>query len=343
MVVDWDEMVGTVLNRSSDPMDIVVPVRDIQFPQWGNSTSHYLTIKSEATDDYDDMEWNFNYSNTAISQLLRRIMFPEKFWYHLRHHDLMAERNRVANELLSHDGGNVMARAYDQTIYGICSPSYERINNEWILQMLGKHGVPERFDCRHFRHDGYPDSMVLKFTSKVENVGDYGIGFTISNSENGLHAFRMSIYIFVLECSNGMIMYKGDVGQNLRHIHKGIERPVGYLDPPSYERRKFFDIEASVVANLDAAEDAIMLERVTDTIEKAKKLTYGLDVTVQHIVDQLKLTVAEKKAYMLSIVEQPQSLWGVVQALTSVAHTELNIAGTPRQEELEAKAWEIIS
>ena len=81
---------------------------------------------------------------------------------------------------------------------------------------------------------------------------------------------------------------------------------------------------------------------MTGIIERSKDVETNLEDTVNRISKRLHLTPNEKKAYNDSIAVHPQNLWGVINALTFVAHTNPLIQGHARQEEIETVAWEYL-
>ena len=345
--VTWDEAKASVDSNYLDAWDFVTPTHNLSLPPRFADTNTNMV-------DVGNLPWEVNESfaltPTAHSQMLGRIKFPERFWNHLGYHGLYSKRESIANDLLVDHDSVAMVRQTGGCVFGLMSPCYERIGHDFVMDVLGNAKISDRFDLKSFKHK--KDYMNLKFTTKVENVGDYGVGFSLTNSESGLSRFRMSTYIFVLACSNGMIANKGEVGTQISMIHKGAKVHMGMLEPPRWANSKFKVLRSQIEKNIALAEDESLLLSITETIDRAKRTTVAdADQHFESISVMLKLSEEEKKAYNDSLKthwatsgegEAQNSLWGSVQALTFVAHTNPIFSSSFRQEEIESEAWNIL-
>lgn len=135
-------------------------------------------------------------------------------------------------------------------------------------------------------------------------------GFFCWNSETGAASFGLTTFLFNHACSNGLV-WGADQVEELRIIHRHRA--------PS----RFYD-EAVPVLNR-FAEDRKLDDRIKDTVYAAMNRRIGS--TCKDVVDFLKdkpFTGREiDRAWDASVGEgdDPTTLWGLVQGLTSVART----------------------
>ena len=195
------------------------------------------------------------------------------------------------------------------------------------------------------------DRLVLKARQKsMREVGDYGVGFVITNSMSGIAAFEMRAYVHVLACANGMILPRGHFMEDLRMVHRGGASPAGLMPPPSYEGKKFDQLSSHIADTIRKARSAEFAEYIGQNIERAK-----LDIiyhnnedeeqdTFHRISNMLRLTQEERESYGEALLrpEHTPNRWGYVQAATWMAH-QAPIVGTDRQEAIESAAWEVLT
>ena len=287
----------------------------------------------------------YTLSDTALNGMLYRLDWARKFWDHIPKKGLRATRNNLADRLLERNHQDVLVRSKDNFIFGMNSPYYERINHDFVTQMLLDNEVMSDFDIVGYRSDY--DFFSIRAISKnnFNEVGDVGLGFIISNSMSGLRALEIKMFVFVLACSNGMIIPQTAVGKMVRRIHKGGRMEYGKQNAPTYAGEKFHEIRSEVAAQIRFARSEELARMTSDTIQQAKETAVEKDAQRERIRNTLKLSETEKKLYNealdLNIRDHGQNVWGWVQAATWMAHRP-PFEGTLRQEELEMAAWRVL-
>lgn len=327
--------------------DIVTPMSNISIKPFESLTDpDRLSIRDFPLWRGDS---GFEMSGTSRSSLLSRISFPPKFWDYLPKKNLRQGRDSIANALLAQSQRGSMVRINGDKVYGVLSPSYERINHDWVIDQLWQNEVPSDFHITDFRADR--DCLVLKAMQKsMKNVGDIGVGFVISNSMSGTAALKMRAYVHVLACSNGMILPAGALTQDLHMVHRGPAMPNGLMAPPSTDTPKMEEVANHIYMAIQKARGEDLLKYVSDQILGAKLV----DMTPNDATDEeeiftrvskmLQLTQDEKTVYVNALARpehRTMNRWGYVQAATWMAH-QSPIEGTQRQEEIEASAWRLL-
>ena len=294
-------------------------------------------------------------TGTAMKAICHRINFPYRFWDDLAYkgrtykekESLGSMRDQLANQLLSLSSDEVLVRSsFSDEIYGVNSLHYERINHDFVWDLLAENEVMADFNLVGMKCSY--DYLSLKFVSKKANkVDDIGTGFIITNSMSGLRALEVKGFVFVLACTNGMIIENGGVGKVVRRIHKGRRLELGGLqDTPDYTRDpKFEEIREKVYNHISYTRSETFKEKVLDKINTAMEKDIKEEEEVERIEGILKLNEEERKTYknflLPNLDTHGKTLWGYVQAATEMAHSP-TFESTLRQEELEHSAWKVL-
>ena len=293
-------------------------------------------------------------TGTAMKAICHRINFPYRFWDDLSYtgktykekESLGIMRDQLANMLISMSSDEVLLRTtFADEIYGVNSLHYERINHDFVWDLLADNEVMADFNLVGMKCSY--DYLSLKLVSKkAKNVDDIGTGFIITNSMSGLRALEIKGFVFVVVCSNGMIVENGGVGEVVRKIHKGRKMGIGVQDKPDYSRDpKFEEIKELVYKQISYARSQTFNDKVLEKIDSAMHIDVLEEEEATRIHNILKLTEKEKERYNVflerNIATHGKTLWGYVQAATAMAHFP-PFDETLRQEELEHAAWRVL-
>ena len=285
---------------------------------------------------------DYGVSHTAMKSVCHRINFPYKFWAHLDFVGECVSRNQLANNLLTNSDDDVLLRFNsERNIYGVNSLHYERINHDFVWSLLANNEVMSDFNIvdMNVTHDYLSVKVISK---NVQEVDDVGVGFIITNSMSGLRALEIKCFVFVLACSNGMIVSQGSLGDIVRRVHKGSKLSIGAQEPPNYRDPKFWQISDLVGNQIMYARSRNFKGIVIDKISKAMETPILEEKDTDKVKNILNLTEKEKAHYNKSLhnnlPQHGRTLWGYVQAATEMAHLP-PFEGTPRQEEIEQDAW----
>jgi hypothetical protein len=293
-------------------------------------------------------------TGTAMKAICHRINFPYRFWDDLSYtgktykekESLGLMRDQLANRLISMSSDEVLLRTtFTDDIYGVNSLHYERINHDFVWDLLADNEVMADFNLVGMKCSY--DYLSLKLVSKkAKNVDDIGTGFIITNSMSGLRALEIKGFVFIVVCSNGMIVENGGVGEVVRKIHKGRKMELGVQDKPDYSRDpKFEEIKELVYKQISYARSQTFNDKVLEKIDSAMHIDVLEEEEATRIHNILKLSEKEKERYNVflerNIVTHGKTLWGYVQAATAMAHFP-PFDETLRQEELEHAAWRVL-
>ena len=135
----------------------------------------------------------------------------------------------------------------------------------------------------------------------------------------------------------------GGVMGGMRKIHRTARADLGVMSNPDVTDYRYREITEDIVARMNAANDEALLHRIQGRIDEAKLLTDPDHVTA--VDDTIKEILTKPERLTYSGFYRPledRSIWGSVQALTAMAHTEELIHLTPRQSVLETRAWDVL-
>lgn len=290
-------------------------------------------------------------TETARDQLLGHINMPRRFYDHMIYKGLSLNVSSDIVKLCGLTDKPVMVRRLN-TVLGpiaiaLLSPSYFRINHDLITDSLNYAGVHIGGDDGPTGGEGFEikkaelhiDRLHVRMLSRGLETGEIGVGLDITNSETGLHPLNVSTFVYVLACSNGMIIKTKDLG-SIRKVHRMAKADYGVLDDPAYNDVRYADLFENIVRRIYAARDEQMLMQIQKTIDRSKELTAPNAIDRIETRIRTMLTAPEKVKYPVYREAEPANVWGSVQALTAMAHNEPTIEDTPRQSVLETRAWD---
>ena len=297
-------------------------------------------------------DWN-DLSPTGLTQLLGHVEMPERFFDHLNDEELHDHAARTINLLLENKNKAVMMRrirtGFGGVITAILSPSYFRINNDFVVDTLEKagitvdsHGLAGNDEFQVKRNTNTPDRLHVRLLSRGVETGDIGIGVDITNSETGLAALNVSPFVYVLACSNGMIIKQQELG-GMRKIHRTARADFGFLPDPDLTEWRYREIAEDIIVRINAANDEKFLLEIQSKIDDSKKITEPKQI--DKLENRIKAILNKPEKLMYTDFYrpiEPGNAWGSIQALTAMAHTEETIENTPRQSELETRAWDFL-
>ena len=309
-----------------------------------DTAGHLTPVENVYCTGFSDENWRTP-TPTALGQLLGHIDFPDRFYHHLCGEGLNGHASTTINLLLEQKDKPVMFRSIGSEIVAVLSPSYFRINNDFVIDATGvlEDGT-EEFQVR--RYANTPDRLHIRLLTRGLDTGEIGIGVDITNSETGLSALSVNTFVYVLACSNGMIIRQKEVDGvmgGMRKVHRTARADLGVMAEPDVADHRYREIAEDLVCRMNVANDEALLHRIQSRIDEAKTFTDPDHVTAVDDTIKKILTKPEKLTY--SGFYRPlegKSVWGSVQALTAMAHTEELIHLTPRQSVLETRAWDIM-
>jgi hypothetical protein len=170
----------------------------------------------------------------------------------------------------------------------------------------------------------------------IKAVGDtVRWGIAIENSEIGAGSLKLSGFVMVLICTNGMVTSKV---LNVRHV--GKREGEGVLSNEALRA----DDKAFWLAARDELR-ALCTEAAFETVVSQLKGLSDTEVVspvaaTKVLAKEFALTEAEEEAVMLSLVQDPNGVgrgqWGMLNAFTAAAKSA---EGFDRQAEIEGLGW----
>jgi len=156
-------------------------------------------------------------TETAERQLCAMNGIPYSFFKDVMRND---ERTQVFNRLCQERGDTEhQFRFHGNTLYGVVSPKYKKIDNIRVLDVLqaaSDSGVglkPIKWTLSH-------DHSRFTFVTDKAGVGELTPSITITNSENGLASLSVWAGVYRWVCTNGMMIPVSDITKS-RWMHIG--------------------------------------------------------------------------------------------------------------------------
>jgi hypothetical protein len=261
---------------------------------------------------------------------------PSLFETNVRHWMTNEPKARMIRGLTNGDGEMMTGRAW-------MSDKFRRLDNIEVARTL----LPE-FDnlgTEVVFHQAAVTEQKLHIRAlfpalerDIKAVGDtVRWGISIENSEIGAGSLKLSGFVLVLACTNGMVTTKV---LNVRHV--GKREGEGVLSNEA--------LAADDVAFWLAARDelrALCTESAFNTVVDQLRGLSATEVVspvaaTKVLAKEYALTEAEEEAVMLSLVQDPNGIgrgqWGMLNALTAAAKTA---EGFDRQAEIEGIGWSL--
>ena len=236
---------------------------------------------------------------------------------------------------LTNDGGQMMTgRAW-------MSDKFRRLDNIEVARMLlpefDKLGTEVQFHQAAVTEQKlHIRALFPALERDIKAVGDtVRWGIAIENSEIGAGSLKLSGFVMVLICTNGMVTNKV---LNVRHV--GKREGEGVLSNEALRA----DDKAFWLAARDELR-ALCTEAAFETVVAQLKGLSDTEVispvaATKVLAREFALTEAEEEAVMLSLVKDPNGVgkgqWGAINAFTAAAKTA---EGFDRQAEIEAIGW----
>lgn len=172
--------------------------------------------------EYGLAGFNFNgkpvqTTDTAVRQLCASCGIPLDFFVKKMNED---ERTSIFNRLNLEQGeAERLFRFHDDTLYGVVSPRYKKIDNVKIIDILqaatdsGIGLKPVRWKLDH-------DHTRVTLVPERASVGELTPSINITNSECGLASLSLWAGVYRWVCKNGMMVPISDITKS-RWMHMG--------------------------------------------------------------------------------------------------------------------------
>lgn len=292
----------------------------------------------------------FKVSDHAHRQLGTRLNIPAKYYDRMRAEapDLLADN---VNRWLHAEPERRMIRTLDGRVRAVLSDRYRRIDNEDVAEAV----LPVILEQAHAGNLQIVSSEITERSLYIQatfprvqgevKVGDVvQSGFILRNSEIGVGAFSMDPMTYRLACLNGLI--RPDGGLKKYHVGRRAETIDGSYEVFSDETLKLDDQAlmsklrdlvvafanpehfTEVLARLQAAASSAEIARPTKAIEVLAKRGFVSSLEGEGVLANL-------------IRGGDLSQWGLVNAVTAVAHSVADYDRSVEFEELGGRILDL--
>ncbi len=156
-------------------------------------------------------------TGTAIKQLCVQCGIPTDFW---RERLTPVERAIIFNRLSREQGETErLYRFHDNTLYGVVSPRYKKLDNIMLLDIL-QSAQDSGIGLMPVNYTLSFDLTKVKLVPTSAQVGELAPMIEFTNSENGQGSLQVHAGVYRWICSNGMMVPVGDIMRS-RWMHLG--------------------------------------------------------------------------------------------------------------------------
>ncbi|MFA6448810.1 MAG: DUF932 domain-containing protein [bacterium] len=220
-----------------------------------------------AADTFVFMDKPIKVSGTALKQLCTIGRIPSDFFINRLKRE---EQAMIFNRLFSGlSETRYMFRFSQDTLYGIVSPSYTKLDNVLLIDIL-KDAANTGLDLVPVKSLIHPDHTKVRLVPEGMKANELVPMVEFTNSENGMGSLRVWAGVFRVVCGNGLLSEV--ISSKSRWIHYGS----GKIQMPDYEIILNQSIE--YVARMEAAKSIYL--SASDKTEMILRLSGALGPTV---------------------------------------------------------------
>jgi hypothetical protein len=292
--------------------------------------------------------------------LAEGLQIPKAFYDRLRGEDVHKPvAHHVVNHLLGQWKTNRLVRTFSDggnggTARALLSDTYRPLDNidlaDAVLPVLTESGCEVK-SCELTENRMYIKAVRPELTREVRtaNVNEVvSVGVTVSNSEVGKGALKVQPFVFILRCTNGMVVNQCPDIPSLNQYHSGgrLGGDDGltrwYRDDT---RRKMDETFFSQVRDVtQGVMSEFVLKHVCDEIERASgnRIPSGeLEPTLDRVAKRWSLSQGERSGVLEHLAGGGDlSQWGLTQSITRAAQ---DVESYDRASELEALGGVVLS
>lgn len=213
-------------------------------------------------------------TDTAMRQLCATCGIPADFFCNTMN---SSERTFVFNRLnLEQPETERMYRFHDDTLYGVVSHRYKRIDNIRLLDVL-EAADDAGIGLKPVRWNLDPDHTRVVLVPERAHVGELTPSITLTNSENSLASLTLWAGVYRWICTNGLMVQVGDltktrwfhIGNNdirLPDIHVVLNRAQEVTETLYATRRRYLSVgdKAEIVTDVAASLGQRVAEKVVE-------------------------------------------------------------------------------
>ncbi|MAF43001.1 MAG: hypothetical protein CMI54_02355 [Parcubacteria group bacterium] len=309
-----------------------------------------------------DLEKMFGLTNVAHQGIARRLDIPKPYYDRMMVEApaLLAENVNTWMETEENSHMVRTLRQKDNDSLAICrallSERYKRIDNDFVLDGLMPVLLKETdmiiesseiTETKFYLKCRFPSlERELVLHDAIQS------GVVISNSEVGFGATNVSLLVYTVKCTNGMILPSKVFSKRKNHIGRVQQHDENFHIIASDKTKQLEDqaFLSTLADVIKAAADPDVWADLVDNLQKTteRKITGNVDHTVENVTQKMNLLQSEGESVMEYLARGGDlSQWGMASAVTRMAQdadsydrsTELERVGG-RIIELSTAEWE---
>ena len=331
------EMAQKLETLESQKRDFVTDTRKVEFIA-GDNADCAIAFNNES----------FAVNDVAHGQICSNLGIPKKYYDRMRA-DAPGLLMENVNNWLQHEPSKRLVRTIcngDNTARAWLSDRYRRIDNFAIAQaaLPALSELPEvRIESTALTEKNMFIKAVLPTVQAEVNVGDVvQAGISIRNSEVGLGAVSVSLFIFRLICKNGMTV--PGAGSRTNHIGRNLSTSEDVYELFTDETMEADDraVLLKVRDLVKAAASDLQFNKVVDKMREAANSTRIADPVgaVEELGRRFYMPQDEQKGVMQHLIEgHDLSAYGLLNAVTRFSQ---DVDSYERATELEHIGGQIL-
>lgn len=282
-----------------------------------------LILKQSGTEDVA-----VNLNDLAHDQIAERVKIPAVYYKRMRAEDPALLATNV-NAWFDNTPANRLLRTFNVedsfTGRAFLSDRYRALDNydvaEHLLPVISDKGL-DILSSEITERRLYIQARTTKIEGEVKKGDVVQAGLVISNSEVGCGSLDISLLIYRLVCTNGMI-----AGSVMRKTHTGKRHGAGDIDFASdtfTDETRVATDKAFWLQARDAVNAAISRENFNEVLERmrnASRVDIGDPIkAIEMVSDRFSMTKPETSSVLQHLIRGADlSQWGLANAVTRTA------------------------
>ena len=278
-------------------------------------------------------------SEHAHRQIAGRLQIPWKFYFRMLedHTDINIES---VNKLFEREPGTRLLRTMDNKLRAFLSDRYKRMDNDKLLEATLPEIVKGDLETTLLSSQVTDRNLYLKVLFTGEGMqqeigktrdGTPDIvkpGFSMKNSEIGAGSEEISAFFYRSFCHNGCVFGKTDAF-SFRRVHLGGTLIEGANFEVMSDKSKKLEDETIMSQVTDVMHAIASPEFVNQMGDKLRSLKEGTTIenpvpAIEVLAKDVGLSQPESDQVLQNLIEdRDYSRWGVVNAVTKVANSEI--------------------
>lgn len=295
----------------------------------------------------------FNLSPLAHEQIGARLNIPREYYKRMQEAqpDLLDQN---VNTWLQAKPERRFIRTYDGNVRAVLSDRYKPKENYAVasvllpvlhqakdVEVMSAQLTEKNMHIKVISHNLVGELQVRQGEHHVGSVLKGGI--SIRNSEVGCGAYDLSLFIYVVQCMNGMIRE-----HSMKSYHIGKRMEVGDNEEIGFYSREAIeaDSKAFILKVRDTLQFAFDKKKFDEELEVFHRAaanpmnTKAISESIEDVTKRFSLTIGEGKEVLSRLlVANDFSQWGLANAVTNLAN---DVTDYERATELERVGGRII-